>query len=133
MADLDDIFTNNWDSDNVDTPIVVRSELRSVKIYNRAVCCRLVRQREDYMGILGRDHYTPDSHDAWVVYIVSTTQSDAQDMLKETRRICAQYNGTADEDKFITWQVGDWDVKLPHRWVFRFVVLVQKAGIDLGF
>lgn len=132
MADLDDIFDDNWNGTNVTEPTIVRAEMRTSKIYKRIVTCRLMRQREDYMGIIDRDKYTPESHDGWVVRIVSTTQSDAKDMINETRRICAKYNGTTGEDKFITWEVGDWETKLPYRWEFRFIVMVKKAGVNLG-
>lgn len=129
MTDLDTIFDNNWDEDNTDKPAIVRDEITSLNIYNRAVTCRLLRKEEDYMGIISRDKYTPDSHDGWVVRVVSTTQSDATDIINETRRIIAKYDGS-DEDRFATWEIGEWEVMQPFRWEFRFIVLVKKSGMD---
>lgn len=131
MADLDDIFDDNWNDGNVTKPAIIRAEVKSLNLYDRAITVRLMRKEEDYMGIINRDKYSPQSHDGWIVRVVSNTQSDAEDIINETRRIVAQYNGTDDEDQFGLWELGDWETIVPFRWEFRFVVMIEKAGISI--
>lgn len=131
MTDLDTIFDDEWNTGNVSKPAIVREEYLPLEIHNRAVSVKLVRKNEDYMGILSRDKYTPESHDAWAVRVCSSTQSDAIDIINETRRICATYAPT-DEEKFLTWELGDWETILPHRWEFRFIVMARKSGMDMS-
>lgn len=127
QRNLKDIWVANWNNSNVNTPSFIEEPYESRFIYNRCLSSKRIRKIEDYMGIIKRSHYTPESHDAWMCYVVSDNEQDALAMIDEARRICSQFQSTA-EEAVLQWEGGDWDLFQPYRYEFNFIVFVRRSG-----
>jgi hypothetical protein len=130
MTALKDIIDTDWDTDNVSKPTLIEAPERTRFFYLRVVSFRRVEKIENYMDIFSRGYYSPESHDAYECYVGSTTESDAEDIIDEVRRICAQFSPSGD-DKILTWEGGSWVVTTPYCWEFRFIVMKKKSGATL--
>ena len=129
MATLATIIDTDWDAGNVTKPAIVEAPDSGKYLQSRILHIEQVQKVEDYMGILSRQHYTPDSHDAYRCTVGSTTLSDATAIVDEVRRICAQFSPSS-PDKILQWEGGDWEFT-PFWYVCTFVVMKRKSGVTL--
>ena len=130
MATLESILEANWDTDNVTTPAINTAPEYGPYMLSRMVLIRRSAKIEDYMGITTRTHYTADTHDAYIVTVASTTKADAEAMVDEIRRICAEFSPTS-ADKILQWDGGEWDEPTSYWHMFSFTVMKRKSCISL--
>jgi len=129
--ELTTILDGEWNADNVTKPAIVESPYISYRVYQRGVVVKRSKKLEDYVGIISRTNYTIDSHDLWQVWVVSHDEDDCIAMIDEIRRICAAFDPTATE-KILAWEGGNWELHVPYRFVFAFVIAVRKPGMEIG-
>lgn len=131
--DINTIFNSDWTTatGSVVKPTFINKRYISAKVYKRVVEEERIRKIEEAMGIIERTRYTPESHIGWRVTIVSSTQTDAEDLINECRRICAAFIPTATERQLI-WEGGDWSNPKAWRFEFTFVVFVRISGMSIG-
>lgn len=126
--DLPTLIDTLWETGNVTKPdIIEEPQEGSRAFYKRVVSSKRIRKIEDVMGVVGRTHYTPDSHDAWDCWVVSDDVDDCIDMVNEIRRMCAQYTGSSTE-ALMQWEGGDWYLYTSFRYEFHFIVFVRVSG-----
>lgn len=131
MATLKSIFKAQWTTANVAKPTIVEAPEHGRYMYSRVVYIRETNKIEDFMGIISRRHYTPESHDAYECWACSSTsRSDCTAIIDEIRRICAQFSPDA-TDKILQYEGGDWEFSTPYRFKFHFVVLKRKSGVEI--
>lgn len=129
MATLATLLTTDWDSGNVALPTIVEAPTYGKYLHARILHIEQVQKIEDYMGILSRQHYTPDSHDAYRCTVGTTTLTDSIAIVDEVRRICAQFSPSS-PDKILEWEGGDWRFT-PFWYECTFVVMKRKSGVTL--
>jgi len=129
MATLKALLDTDWDVTNVAKPTIVEAPLFGVYGYGRVLHIEQVQKIEDYMGILSRQHYTPDSHDAYRCTTGTTSLADTTAIVDEVRRICAQFTPSS-PDKILQWEGGDWRFT-PNWYECTFVVMKRKSGVKL--
>jgi len=127
MSDLQTIMNANWNAENVAKPSLIEAPEYSRYFYSRVISFRRVQKIEDYMGIVSRSKYTPESYDAFLCYACSSTEADCIDIADEARRICAQFSPSG-SDKILQWEGGDWELTTPYRWEIRFIIMKKKSG-----
>lgn len=128
MATLKALLTADWNASNVTKPDIVEAP-DGKYLYSRILHLEQVQKIEDYMGIVSRQHYTPDSHDAYRCTAGSETLADATAITDEVRRICAQFSPVS-PDKILEWEGGEWDFT-PYWYECTFVVMKRKSGATL--
>lgn len=129
MATLATILDTDWNATNVTKPTIVEAPARGKYLEARILHIEQVQKVEDYMGIMSRRHYTPDSHDAYRCAAGSTTLADATAIVDEVRRICAQFDASS-PDKILQWEGGDWEFT-PYWYECTFVVMKRKSGVEI--
>lgn len=129
MATLAAIMTAQWDINNVAMPKIVEAPTRGKWLESRILHVEQVQKIEDYMGILSRQHYTPDSHDAYRCTAGTASLADTTSIVDEVRRICAQFIPSS-PDKILEWEGGDWRFT-PFWYECTFVVMKRKSGVTL--
>lgn len=129
---LNDILDNDWDEGNCTKPSIVRGYRYSAFEYTRVVTVERISITDAAMGIISRNKYEPQSHEAWACNIISTTESDMNDMMEEIKRIIVTHIPENDA-RILDWQGGD--IPLAYggmRWEFRFIVIKRKSGVVIG-
>lgn len=129
--DPNTILAADWVSGNCTTPAFITEPYQTHFTLKRGISQRIVRDIGNYMGIISRTYYTPESHDAWLMKIIAETRSDCEDIKEEVRRICAAFTPTATE-KILTWEGGDYTLYSNSRYEFTFTLFVKKSGITIG-
>ena len=131
MASFAAITNEKWLTANIAKPAIVEAPDQNRYIYERVLWIKEVNKIEDFMGIISRRHYTPESHDAYECWLCSSiSRADCTAMVDEVRRICAQFSPTS-EDKILQYEGGDWEFSTPYRFEFHFVVLKRKSGAEI--
>lgn len=130
MGELKDIVVAQWNNGYCTTPNIVEGPDYNPDMYRRVVHITPYRKVEDYMGIIDRAYYTPDSEDMYTVVIASSTsKADLDDMINEFRRICSQYS--SGDDRFILWTGGEYTIFTNWRYEFEFTVSKRKSGVEI--
>jgi len=129
MATLAALLTTDWDGTNVTIPTIIEAPKYGKYLHARILHIEQVQKIEDYMGILSRQHYTPDSHDAYRCTVGTATLADSTAIVDEVRRICAQFSPSS-PDKILEWEGGDWRFT-PIWYECTFVVMKRKSGVTL--
>lgn len=131
MASFATIADEQWLVANVAKPTIVEFPEQGRFLYARVLWIRETNKIEDFMGIISRRHYTPESHDAYECWVCSSiSRSDCVAMIDEVRRICAQFSPSG-SDKILQYEGGDWEFSTPYRFEFHFVVLKRKSGAEI--
>lgn len=130
MASLESILETDWNSGNVTEPSIVTAPENSMYLQSRIVHIKRTLKTEDYMGIVSRSYYTPDTHDAYLVTVGTITKSDTEAIVDEIRRICANFTPTSAE-KILQWEGGEWEEPTAYWHMFTFVIFKRKSGIGL--
>jgi len=86
-----------------------------------------VKRTSETMGVVSRSRYTPDSHIAWEVTVISDTYADAEDMMMELDRLCSEFIPTTTE-KQIIWESGDLREK-QQRFESKSYIFVRFSGM----
>lgn len=129
MTALNDILSDNWDTDICTKPSFITSSTANYRFYGRVVATQKVSKPDEIIGTVSRQYYDPDAHDAYNVMIQSTTsEADLENIISAIKKVCATYSPTATEN-ILQWEGGDW---IPFNgMVFKFTmtILVYRAGI----
>lgn len=130
MATLESILEADWTAANCTEPPIVTGPENGPYLESRIVHIKRTMKIEDYMGIQTRTKYTPDSHDAYLVTVGSTTKADVENIVDEIRNICAQFDPTS-TDKILQWEGGEWDEPTAYWRSFTFVIMKKKSGLTI--
>ena len=129
MATLASLINTDWVGANVTKPTIVEAPLAGQFGHARILHIEQVQKIEDYMGVMSRTHYTPDSHDAYRCIAGTNTLADTTAIVDEVRRICSQFTPSS-PDKILEWEGGDWRFT-PNWYECTFVVMKKKSGVTL--
>lgn len=128
MTDINDIISDNWDTDICSKPAIIDDSRLNRRWYQRVVSTRRSTTIDEIEGITGREFFNPDSYDGWICWAISNTESDCEDIIKAIKKICATYSPTSSE-KILEWEGGNWRPFNGIRYEFRFVLLKRKSGV----
>lgn len=130
MTHIIDIITTDWDDGTEEPASGKEEENEFINDYYEGIVGRWVAFNDMYIGILGSDHFSEDSHDVYRVEIVAETLARFQEILLEIKRICSQHEPTS-VDNVIEWQGGDTNHWNNTRFRGTFLILIAKAGISI--
>lgn len=130
MATLAAILTAAWKTANVALPTIVTAPDEGPYLESRMLYIEPTTKTEDYIGVLTRTQYSPDSHDAYTCTVGSSTYADTEAIVDETRRICAEFDPTS-ADKILQWEGGDWKQNTAYWHELTFIIFKRKSGIAL--
>ena len=129
MTDINDIISDNFDTGICPKPDIIDDSRACRRGYTRVISTRRTTTIDDIQGITQRQFFNPDAYDAWICWIISTTESDAENIIKAVKKLCATYIPTSEEN-ILEWQGGDWKPFNNVRFEFTFVLLKRKSGIQ---
>ena len=127
MTDINIIINDNWDTGICVKPDIIDDSRDSRRGYQRVVSTRRSTTIDDIEGIVQRQFFNPDAYDAWITWIISNTEVDADNMIKAIKKVCATFTPTSDEN-ILEWEGGDWKPFNGVRYEFKFVLLKRKSG-----
>ena len=129
MTELNTIFENNFDSGITTTPDFFDGNVRSINTIKRGVTTLLANTEDEIQGVIDRRFYDRDAYDGYICELVARTLSDAKNIIKGLKKVCATYTPTSEEN-ILQWEEGDWTLFTRARYEFRFIVLVRRAVIQ---
>ncbi len=129
MTDITDIITDNWDSDIVTIPDIIKDDVLNRRFYLRIVATRISTTLDEIEGITGRQFFSPDSHDAYITFVDGETESDVKLMIKAIKKICSTYIPISGQENILQWSGGEWEPFNGVRYMFRFVLIIRKSGV----
>ena len=129
MTNINDIITDNWDSDIVTIPDVINGLKGNRRLHGRVISTELNTTLDNIEGITGRRHFSPDSHDAYVTFVEAATEADTRLIIKAIKKICATYKPVSGQENILQWSGGEWDPFNDVRFMFRFILIIRKSGI----
>ncbi len=129
MTNINDIITDNWDSDIVTIPTVINGLKGNRRLHGRVISTELNTTLDAIEGVTGRRYFNPDSHDAYVTFVETSTEADARLIIKTIKKICATYKPVSGQENILQWSGGEWDPFNDVRFMFRFVLIIRKSGI----
>jgi len=130
--ELDVLLIEDWINANCPTPSIVRGYLYSAFEYTRVITVERISITDAAMGIISRNKFSPDSFEGWGCQIISTIESDLNDLMNEVKRIVAVHAPEQDA-RILDWQGGDIPIAYGGmRWEFRFLIIKRKSGILIG-
>lgn len=128
MNSLNTIFDANFDANIATKPDFFDGQVRSINTVRRGVVSMLLLTNDEILGVIDRRYYDRESHDGYICWAKSTTEADAINMVKALKKVCATYAGSSDEN-ILQWEEGDWEIFTNAQYVYRFNVIVRKAGM----
>ncbi|HEC36904.1 hypothetical protein LCGC14_0956550 [marine sediment metagenome] len=128
MTDITDILTDNWDTDIVAIPDIIKDDLLNRRFFQRVVATRISTTLDELAGITERRYFDADSHDAHITFIEGATESDVRLMIKGIKKICATYTPVPGEENILQWSGGEWEPFNGVRYMFKFILLIRKSG-----
>jgi len=129
MTDITDIISDNWDTGIVAKPSIIKDDLLNRRFYNEVVATRISVTIDDIEGIVARQHFSPDSHDAYICWVESLTEVNTKKYIKAIKKICATYIPVSGQENILEWNGGEWTIFNGVRYIFKFVLIVRKSGI----
>ncbi len=129
MTDITDIITDNWDSDIVTAPDIIKGDELNRRFYLRVVATRISTTLDEIEGITGRQFFSPDSHDAYITFVDGETESDVKLMIKAIKKICSTYTPVSGQENILQWSGGEWEPFNGVRFMFRFILIIRKSGV----
>jgi len=129
MTDITDIITDNWDSGIVTIPTVINGLINNRRLYQRVIATELISTLDALEGITGRQFFSPDSHDAHECFVEAASEDDARNIIKGIKKVCATYTPVAGQENILQWSGGEWTVFNDVRFMFKFVLIIRKAGV----
>jgi len=129
MTALNTIFDDNFDIAITTKPNFFDENKRSHRTVSRGVTTLLMTTEDAIIGVVDRIHFDVNSHDAYICTVVSTSLTDAKNIIKGLKKVCATYIPTSVEN-MIEWEGGNWKIFTYARYVYQFTVIVRKAIIE---
>lgn len=129
MTDIKDILDNatQWTTESVTKPTVYYGQLRTTYSLNRGIMVKKITREDKLIGVIDRRFFSADSQEGWICRIVSTTESDLDNIIKVIERICAEYAMVDGEETYLTWQGGDYKLFNNIRWEYSMVIVRMKS------
>lgn len=130
MTDVDSILDNatQWATEGVTKPTIKTGQVYSIKLMSRGIVLKRVTSEDELIGIVDRNAYSINSHEAWIVAMVSSTSEDDLDnIIGCVKRIIAEYSQVVGHETYLTWQGGDFKYFNNVRFEFHFVILRMKS------
>ena len=129
MTDINDIIDANFDEGICTKPDIIDDSKACRRGFTRVISTRRTTTIDDIEGIAQRRFFNPDAYDAWITWVISNTEADAENIIKAIKKICSTYTPTSEEN-ILEWQGGDWKPFNNIRYQFKFVLLKRKSGIQ---
>ncbi len=130
MTALNTILADNWDGAICTKPSMITISTSNWRTYQRVVATQKISKEDEIQGIVTRAYYSADSHDLYDCIITTmTSEADMENMITAIKKICATYSPTSDEN-ILQWEGGDIEPFNGMRWIFRFRLIVRRAGIS---
>lgn len=129
MTDITDIISDNWDTDIIAKPAIIKDDLLNRRLYGEVVATRMSTTIDEIEGIISRQHYSPDSHDAYITFVEGATEANTKLYIKAIKKVCATYTPVSGAENILQWSGGEWTIFNGVRYMFKFILLVRKAGV----
>jgi len=130
MTDIDSILDNatQWTTEGVTKPTIKVGQTYSIKLMSRGIVVKRVTSEDELIGVIDRNAYSINSHEAWICDIVSSTSEDDLDNIMGCiKRILAEYSQVSGHETYLSWQGGDFKPFNNVRWEFHFIILRMKS------
>lgn len=125
---LNTILKANFDTSITSQPNFYDKPIRNPATSSRAVFSAKNMTHDTITGLMERLHFSADSHDGFILVVVSTSQSDLDDIVEAIKKSAVKYEGSSDEN-IIKWGDGSLDIINNMRYVYSIPFLLKKAGI----
>ena len=126
---LNTILDADWDATVVTKPDIITITTDNLRAYTRVVGTVKEDIDDEMIGVgLNRQFYSEDSMETYTVHVVSSSQSDAELMIKAIEKICARYTPTSTEN-ILQWTPAALVRNFNNIWVhFTLSITIIKAG-----
>lgn len=125
---LNTILNSDWNAGICAKPSFLDDEISNRRGYSRVISSRKIQRIDELKGLMDRQHLSPESHDAFRVWVIDTTQAGVDALFKGIEEVAATYAGSASE-KIIEWEGGDLRIFNQVRYEYEFIVFLKKSGI----
>lgn len=129
MNRLNTIFDANFDIGITTEPNYYDTPIRNPATVIRGVFSVKSMTHDLTTGLMERLHFSPDSYDGYIVTVVSTSQSDMDNIVKALKKSASTYSGGTDEN-IIQWDDGVLTIINNMRYVYAIPFILRKAGIE---
>ena len=130
MTDINTIISDNFDTDICTKPDIIDDSKMSRRGFQRVISTRIASSIDEIEGIMRRQFFQKDSYDGYICWIISTTEADARNIIKATKKICATFVPIPGQENILQWEGGEWTPFNNVRFIFRFVILKRKSGMQ---
>lgn len=129
MTALNDILDNGWDVSITSKPTFLTTNETNFRGYQRVVSTQRTTSTDDIIGIVAREYFDTNANDAYNCIVTTmTSEADLNNMITAIKKVCATYTPTSAEN-ILEWAGGNIEPFNGVRWVFRFTIIVSRAGI----
>lgn len=129
MTDINTILDNGWDTNICSKPSFIKLYNSNYRGYQRVITTILLNINDELIGVITRQYYDPESHDAYRCIIVSNTEADLKNMIKAVKKVCVTYTPVTGEENILQWDGGDWGNFNNIYFKFEFIILKRKSGM----
>lgn len=130
MTDINSILDNatQWATEGVTKPTIKVGQTYNISMMSRGIVVKRVTSEDELIGVIDRNAYSIDSHEAWICAMVSSTSEDDLDnIIGVVKRILAEYPQVSGHETYLNWQGGDFKPFNNVRWEFYFNILRMKS------
>ena len=129
MTALNTIMDNGWDTEICAKPDFITQSTGNWRGYGRVFASQKITKIDQIIGVISRQYFDPNAHDAYNIIIATTTSEDDMDNIeKAIKKVCATYSPTSAEN-ILQWEGGEIIPFNGVRWIFTMTILVRRAGM----